>query len=1308
MSKPAQPDVPIASPSAPDRFPIVGVGASAGGLQALRRLLEAVPEAPRFALVIVHHLARDRPSLAPELLAKYTRMPVNQVDDGPLVKPGHVYVIPPGQFLSIDDGRLSLTRMEGPRRTPVAIDFFFRALAKDQQQCAVGIILSGTGSDGTLGVKAIKEAGGLVLAQELNSTEFSGMPDSAINTGIVDQVLTPEAMPEILARFASHDYICGEEATQAAGPKTSEVKNFRHEGSAPAPRAGTAEPAAETPDSNEAGLGEIIKLLAKQAKRDFQNYKLATLSRRTRRRMCLHHIDRYEDYLEFLGEHPDEIQALAKDLLISVTDFFRDPRVWEKLAAHAIPEIVASKSHDDVVRVWSAGCATGEEAYSIAMLCLEEIGRQRKSCRLQVFASDIDVDALDRARSGNYPTSIEADVSRERLKRFFTLRDGDVHYQVNKSLRETVVFADQNVIADPPFSQLDMVCCRNLLIYLKPDLQQKIISLFHFALRQQGYLLLGTAETVGRHEDLFKTIDKSSRIFQSRGRTAQDKFSLPANRIGPRREYELPTRPALPKRPAQLAQQKLLAMMSARAVLINRQWQILYICGDVNPYLTHQEGVPNDNLLRKIVPILRSQLRAAVQRAYHEDTDVSVVCRGELISSASSIRLDVRLISGEDQQDDFALIVFEDVTDNGDRPNTRPAQPPSKAGGTAPTSEATLSSIDENTQLHQLEKELAATQDDLQSTVEQFEAASEEHKASNEEVMSINEELQSTNEELETGKEELQSLNEELSTVNQQLASKVGELEVKHADLENLISATEVPTACLGRELTIRWFTPAMRELIRIKPADIGRPLGDLHNDFLNDHLVDECEQVLQRLTPVEKEVDCSGDRTFIRRIVPYRTDDHRIGGVVITLMDITSRRKREVELEESEEKLRDANRTLERRVARRTELLTILQHVTRIANEAQSVESAMRLAMAGLADFNGWRIGHLWRLSTQHDSEMPRLTSTKIWHVSDQIDQQKAELTEFQRRIEQTTIDTPGTLAGIVAETGQPQQVRDISEVPDALQRQAAAAGLRGAIAFPIMIREETVAVIEFFSEEPTSPEPEFLEIMPEVGIQLGHVVQRKRLERVVADIANEEERRIGRELHDGIAQQLTGGALIAESIRARMPPELSPQITNLDHLIEILQEAHEDVSRLSRGLMPDTVAAADLMPSLNRLAAELERRFRIDITLHCEEFDDSFVRIDAAAATIYQIARESLHNAIKHSGSGRIDVELSTSDFFRMVVVDRGDGFDTRQIKPKSNGLRIMRYRAEMIGGELTVETADGDGTRIILTIPLKRCQS
>ncbi len=608
--------------------------------------------------------------------------------------------------------------------------------------------------------------------------------------------------------------------------------------------------------------------------------------------------------------------------------------------------------------------------------------------------------------------------------------------------------------------------------------------------------------------------------------------------------------------------------------------------------------------------------------------------------------------------------------------------------------------------------------------------------ASNEEVMSINEELQSTNEELETSKEELQSLNEEILTVNMQLASKVDELEIKHADLENLIAATDVATVCLGTDLSIRWFTPATRELIRIKPADIGRPVHDLQNDFVNDDLVEECEQVVRKLIPTDSEVDCIDGRTFIRRVIPYRTDDDRIGGVVITLIDITSLRKREEELRVSEGKLRELNKTLEQKVVQRTELLSILQHTTKIANEAKSVEEAMRAAMANLAIYNSWRVGHVWQRSDElaergeplQDSSHPTTAehthadfpeqdrtprsaiwvSTGIWHINEEFRHLLTGFDEFQRLTEQMTMNVDEGVVGRVITSGQPRQVRDITEHQDTPRSCIAGLKLHGAIAFPITIDREVVAIIEFFSEQLADLEPALLEILPDIGIQLGRVIQRKHLEQLITDIANEEEKRIGRELHDGIAQQLTGGALIAEALRKSLPDEMAAQIDNVDHLIDILQETHNDVSRLSRGLMPDAIAAADLLPALRGLVAETKKRFGIDVTLITEKYDESFIRVDTTAATIYQVARESLHNALKHSGSDAVDVEVSTTKIFSLVVRDHGDGFDMRETIPKANGLRIMRYRTEAIGGELTIQSAEGKGTQVTLTIPRTRCQS
>ncbi len=1564
--------------SSPERFPIVGVGASAGGFEALRRMLEAMPVEPGFAIVIVQHLARDKPSLAPELLSKYTNLNVCQVHDEPVVQRDHIYVIPPGQYLGIVNGQLQLSDMEGPRRTPVAIDHFFRALAKDQGQRAVGVILSGTGNDGTLGVKAIKANGGLVLAQDSSTAGHAGMPDSAIQSGVVDQVLSPEEIPEALVRFTEHAY------THEAPPHPE------GQDEASAEEHLTDRNDLGTPDeATEAGLSAILNLLRKHAKRDFRNYKPATLLRRTRRRMCLHSLDRFESYVQFLQEHPAEIRALAKDLLISVTDFFRDREAWDELAANVIPSIVKEKGNDEAVRVWVAGCATGEEAYTVAMLMLEEIGRQRKGCALQVFASDIDKEAVDQARQGRYPLSIEADMSAERVQRFFTLQDGDLHYEVNKSLRETVIFADQNLIADPPFSRLDLICCRNVMIYLKAEVQQKLVALFHFALRKNGFLMLGTAETIGRQNDLFERLSKRHKIYRGIGHARHDRLDLPIVPGTIRRDITttVPLRRDIQLR--HLAEQKLVEMLAPAAVLIDRQWRILYINGDVNPYLLHQPGIPNADLLSKMRDGLRSKLRGAVHRAITDRKSVSVTCQVERETYRYDVSVSISLVEEADQREPLMLIVFRDLGSASPQPKNLEQHPPATSEKTVPHSVADTS-LDENTIISQLEEELNATKDDLRSTIEQFDVSNEEFKASNEEVMSINEELQSTNEELETSKEELQSLNEELSTVNHQLASKVEELEVKHADLENLISATEVATVCLDTDLVIRWFTPAVTSLIRIKTGDIGRPLDDLQNDFATDDLKEVCQQVLNRLVPIDSEVRCHDGRTFIRRVVPYRADDHRIGGVVVTLVDISARHQREedlrisqsrfqmalnvdgigvlffgpqgdlldcndwflevtgysrseiqagtlssltmtppewieatvaqlkkleqtgrlgpyekqylckdgrrlwmmlsgcrlddgtivvhgidiggrkrveAELKESEEKLRmaasaarlgwysfdvsteevvwseelrmlaripseeivdrqrvielihpddrqtylkvieqavsacdadgyraefrvvlpegevrwledrgkvvateqdgqrqprfaigmvmdiserkqaerqmrDINQILEQQVADRTEALEVLQHITRAANEAQSVNDALRAALKEIASYNGWRVGHVWQLDEDAPAGVRRLKSSGLWYLSQglrlpdeevEADEDDAEqvdggpstrpqrvtsqaeqptavalkIAEFQKHIDQITVSGGEGLIGRVMESGEFSWVDDIALESDLWQLDMSELGLHAAIAFPITIDTQVVAVMEFFSQVQSGPQRRFLDVIPDIGIQLGHVIQRKHLERIVAEIASEEQQRIGRELHDGIAQQLTGGALIAESLRRTLPSDLQLQIENVNHLIDILRQTHLDVRHLCSGLMPSSLDAADLLPAIRRIADELCNVHEIVCEVDDEPFDESFVQNDGVAFAVFQIAREATHNAVKHAQASRIDIRLAANDDFKMTIEDNGIGFDVSQRHGYTNGLRIMRFRVASVGGELQIDSSRKNGTRISVTIPKRSCQ-
>ena len=1337
------------------------------------------------------------------------------------------------------DRRLRLTAIEGPRGAPIAIDCFFRSLAKDQRECAVGIILSGTGGDGTLGIKAIKEAGGFVIAQQVSTAEHGGMPMSAIETGLVDQVLPPEQIPEVLTQLARHPYVRGtadghsalDAAQQGGAQQGGAQKGGAQRGGA---QKGGAQRGVGRPlrESQIESLDAIIALLLERGNRDFRNYKHATLLRRTRRRMCLHHIDGVDAYVQFLKQHPSEVTALAKDLLISVTDFFRDAEAWQALAIQVVPQIVKSKpSHSNAhegrlteqsVRVWIAGCATGEEAYSIAMLFLDELRKQGKTCKLQVFASDIDTDALQYARAGRYPLSVEADVSREHLKRYFSLHDGQLHYQVSKALREVVVFADQNLIADPPFSQLDLICCRNVLIYLKPEMQQKVIAMFHFALHPHAFLMLGTAETVGRQDHLFETVSKRWRIFRRIGLSRTAGIEWHASSALPRREFT-PV-PAAPRRETQgvlLAQKKLLDIIAPRAVLMDRQWRIVYVSGDVSEYMSLAPGVPNDELLNKLQGGLRSRLRGAVYKTLSDGSRTWVDCRISAGARTKDIQVEVRLIRDVDHQDDLVLIVFHDVVAGREgSPSTAAASAAVTGASASAEPHIDAAELDQEVMIRHLEEELSATKDELQVTLEQFQVSHEEYKASNEEVMSVNEELQSTNEELETSKEELQSLNEELVTVNQQLATKVDELEIKHADLENLISATEVATICLGTDLTIRWFTPAVQKLVRVKATDHGRPLGDLANDFLNNTLLAECAQVLKSLIPIEAETECTAERTFIRRIVPYRSDGHRVGGVVITMIDITARKQREEALRASEERFRRAlsvdgvavlffapggelidcnewflastgytrkdvdsraltainltppewidetlqqfevlettgrlgpyekeyfrkdgsrtwlmlsgcsqedgtavvhgidinerkrieaelqqlNATLEEQVAQRTELLSILQYVTRLANESRTVEDAMLATLERIAKYNGWLAGHVWILAETHHNE---IASTGLWYVRDQEPAASGPLAKLREHLLELNKTPDQELIDLVIATGEPQWIEDYDKQSG--RPAYSSFGVHAAIAFPILTAGEVVAVMEFWSVEATMPQQGLLEIIPDIGIQLGHMIARSRSDRIASEIALAEQRRIGRELHDGIAQQLTGGSMIAESLKRSLPSELLTQHRSVDHLREILKQTHQDVRQLLSGLIPCELDAADLLPALRQLAAETTARHGIPCVINAEAWQDDYIRNDSVAFTVFQIAREAIHNAIKHAGARHIELTLTMSDEFCMRIRDDGKGMKIApSLRSSTNGLRIMGFRAEAAGGKLGITSPESGGVQVQLAVPKVRCQS
>lgn len=839
-------------------FPIIAIGASAGGVEVLKKFFNAMPAQSGIAFVVIVHLDPTHISYLPELLSQQTTMPVTQAQDAEPVLPGYVYLIPPNKSMTILKGCLHLAAAVARPRIPMPIDHFLYSLAADQQECAVAIILSGAGSDGALGIRKIKATGGLVMAQQPDTAAYDSMPASAIATGLVDKVLPVEAMPEALLDYIEHTGL-GDNA-----PFSADVQ----------------------PEQ----LHELLALLRAHGGHDFRCYKKSMVLRRIQRRMGLNHITSLEAYTQHLRDTPAELQTLAQDLLISVTAFFREPEAWGVLATEIMPTLLAAKPAEAPIRVWVAGCATGEEAYSIGMLLLEQLDAHPRHGKVQIFATDIDQQALDAARTGCYPNSISSSLTPARLTRFFTRIGGG--YQVKKELREIITFAAQNLVTDAPFSRLDLISCRNLLIYLEPELQRKVISLFHFSLNPGGHLLLGKSETIGSQRGLFDLVSKRWRIYRRSGAVRQGHVDFPlmaGYRTGASDHWPA-ARPRYSNRGyGEFVSGLLLQRYAPATVLINRDYQILYFYGPTDDYLAHPTGDISDGLLGMAREGLRLKLRAALHRAVSEGQETSVsaeVVRGGV---ARPVIISVTPVEEPKQATPYLLVMFQPTA-------------------LEPISEQTAGLREEPDSAQHLENELASTKRELESAIRELETSNEELKVANEEAMSVNEELQSSNEELETSKEELQSLNEELTTVNLQLEEKITELEGSNNDLGNLLSSTNVATLFLDRSFHIKRFTPASTRLFKLIPSDSNRLITDIASQCLDNSMISAAQQVLETLMPDEREVQTEAGEWYLRRILPYRTQDDRIEGVVVTFADITTLKQAALDMQRFAAVMRDSN----------------------------------------------------------------------------------------------------------------------------------------------------------------------------------------------------------------------------------------------------------------------------------------------------------------------------------------------------------------------------------------------------------------
>ncbi|MFW6182898.1 MAG: chemotaxis protein CheB [Chloroflexota bacterium] len=1235
-----EPDVsPVVEATEPDqpgkekRLTVVGIGASAGGLTALQDFFDTLPADTGMAFVVVTHMDPERESLLPEILQNHTEMPVQQVQDLTAIEADHVYVIPPGRRILVTDTHLDTEEFEEPRGRRTPVDDFFRSLA-DVHREAVAVILSGGGTDGAVGVKAVKEQGGLLLVQEPAEAEHDSMPRAAITTGLADLVLPVAQLATKLVeygRFASRNSVLVSKEAEALSDDELET---------------------------------VFRLLTQvqiHTGHDFSQYKRSTLLRRIQRRMQLNGNRTLDAYLSQLRHDAAESRLLFNDLLIGVTNFFRDREAWDALAEQVIPRLFEGKAPEDKVRVWSIGCATGEEAYSLAILLLEHAATLERppAARpgLQVFASDLDDDALQKARDGLYPEAIEADVSPERLARWF-VKEGH-YYRVKQELRDIVLFSNHSVLRDPPFSRLDLISCRNLLIYLNSDLQENVFRIFHYALRPQAYLFLGSAESADMVHGLFHTLDKHHRLYRARPARGEHPhvprlpLSVPRGER-PRRapavgERGQPVETRGPDATGAL-HQAFLEEAAPPSVLVDEEYQTLHLSETAGRYLLHPRGTLTGDLLKLVRPALQSELRSALFQVFeHEQPVLTRAVSVQFNGAARRVILAVRPHPGE-AGDLLALVFFlEDASSGEAEQHLREAE--DSDGADVAGRDALVDRL-------QAENQRLRAQ--LQTTTEQSESSHEELKAANEELQSINEEYRSTTEELETSKEELQSVNEELQTVNSELKNKLQEVSRAHGDLENLMAATDIATLFLDRELRIQRYTANTAELFNIVPGDRGRPIGHLTNRLAYDSLTEDADRVLKDLAPIEKEIQDAEGRWFLAKLRPYRTVDDRIDGVVLSFVDVG-------DLKEAEAALRDEKEFGEKIVHTVREGLLVLKPdlTVEFANDSfyEMFDVAEEATVGSLVYELGNDQWNIPQLRTLLEEILPQENAFNDYRV-------EHEFEGVGRRVMLLNARRLDHVERILL------AIEDITE------------------------RERYVAELHALNETLEERVEERTEQVQELASQLT--------------MAEHEERaRISQILHDDLQQQLYGLQIQLSFLRNQAAPmvEADAMLQEIAELEEMLEMAIATARQLSVELSPPILQGEGLAEAIGWLADLMEQRYQLQVTTEAE---GSFAVPDLdRRVLLFQVVRELLFNIVKHAGvpeatvrlqkinDGEMDVE------YRIDVIDEGVGFDPETVlgadaRPNGRGLLHIRERLRFIGGRLEVRSIPDDGTRATITVP------
>ena len=1196
---------------------VVGIGASAGGIAALQHFFRHVGPDTGAAYVVILHLSPEYESHLAEVLQTTASMPVVQVRERMPLRRNHVYVIPQDKRLEVQDGQLNLLPIAGPEHRQAPVDRFFRTLAEAQGARAVCVVLSGTGANGSSGLKRVKEHGGLTIAQDPEEAEYGDMPRNAIATGLADFILRIREMP-------------------------AKIVDYMHR-SPPGPAVVAAVP------GDDGAVREILALLRVRTGQDFSNYKAGTLLRRIERRLGIRGVPGMKEYAALMREETGEAAALMKELLISVTSFFRDPKAFDMLERLVIPRLIEYRTAADHVRVWVAGCATGEEAYSVAMLLAETAAAAVDPPALQVFATDLDEHALAVAREALYSKTDVSDVPEERLQRFFLREAGG--YRVRRELREIVLFAHHNVIKDPPFSHLDLIACRNLLIYLNRSIQERLVETFHVALRPGGYLFLGTSESPDG-DDLFAIVDKEAHISQSR--VVANRPLRPLAGLTPLTLVR-DTRPALAPPPERLSpadlHQRLLEQYAPPSIVVTEEHSVVHVSERAGRYLQVPGGEPSRDVMRLIRPELRLDLRAALHQAAKARAAVHVRAGRVDGPDGPPIIISVRPALREgDPTRGFLLILFEEE---------RQAAP---GAGTAMQSTAPPDPM-----ARQPDEELTRVKAQLRATIEQYETQVEEAKASNEELQAMNEELRSSAEELETSREELQSVNEELSTVNQELKVTIDELGSANNDFQNLINSTEIGTMFLDRSLRVKLATPQVNELFHLLPSDRGRPLSDLTSKVKYDRLQEDLRQVLERLQTIEREVETTDGRVFLLRLLPYRTTDDRIDGVVLTFQDVSGRHEADQRVRASEARLR-----------------AIVDQTIDYAIFGLEANGTIDSWNAGAERVFGYAapevVGrHFGLLFTEQD----RGDGAPDRELQQARDSGRCGDERWHIRKDGSRVFCSGvtTRVGSDATKGFMKIARNLTaqqEAEQALQQEYGRLDDR--------VRERTAALQA--------------EVVQHAGAR-EHVVNL--LQKIVT--AQEDERkRIARDLHDRLGQQLTALRLALERQRDR-PNAGAPDDDELTRALDLAHHIDSEIDFLAWELRPAVLDDLGLAEALPRYVYEWSAHYGVAAECRTSGVTRGLLSPQTEVA-LYRIAQEALTNVFRHAHASRADVILEARDAQVVLVVeDDGIGFEPAGNTADAGvGLAGMRERASLIGAALQIESAPGRGTTVLVRAPVR----